>query len=63
MEGWQVNDEVERILEESGRGLIFRYYPDIHLEWLRKTTKTSVGIAGLLTEIWTRDVRSTKQDF
>jgi hypothetical protein len=25
-------------LEESGSGLILRYYPDIHLERLRKTT-------------------------
>jgi hypothetical protein len=26
-------------LEENGRGLILRYYPNIHLEGLRKTTK------------------------
>jgi len=30
----------------SGRGLILRYYPGIRLEGLRKTTKTSIRIAG-----------------
>jgi hypothetical protein len=30
-----------------------RYLPDIQLEGLRKTTKTSIGIAGLRAEIWT----------
>jgi hypothetical protein len=28
-------------VEESGRGLIIRYYPDICLEGLRKTTRNS----------------------
>jgi hypothetical protein len=31
----------------SGRGLILRYYPGIHLEGLRKTTKNSIRMAGL----------------
>jgi hypothetical protein len=30
----------------SGRDLILRYYPDIPLEGLIKTTKTSIKIAG-----------------
>jgi hypothetical protein len=34
-----VNNETEKHLEESGSGLIFRYYPGISLEGLRKTTK------------------------
>jgi hypothetical protein len=35
-----------------------RYYPGICLEGLRKTTKTSVRIAGLRVKIWTRDLPS-----
>jgi hypothetical protein len=38
-------------LEESGLGLILRYYPGIPLEGLRKATKISVRIAGLQAEI------------
>jgi hypothetical protein len=30
----------------SGRGLILRYYPGIRLEGLRKTTKSSISMAG-----------------
>jgi hypothetical protein len=33
------DDESERILIGSGRGLILRYYPDIRLEVPRKSTK------------------------
>jgi hypothetical protein len=36
------------------------YYPGIRLEGLRTTTKTSVRIAGLRTEIWTLDLPNTK---
>jgi hypothetical protein len=34
------NDELERIWLSTGRGLILRCYSGIHLEGLRKTTKT-----------------------
>jgi hypothetical protein len=34
-----------RALVGSGQGLILRYYAGIHLERLRKTTKTSISIA------------------
>jgi hypothetical protein len=37
-----------------------RYCPDIQLEGLRNTTKTSVGIVGLRAEIWTLDLPNTK---
>jgi hypothetical protein len=37
--------------EGSGRGLILRYYPGICLEELKKTTKTSVMIAGLRADV------------
>jgi hypothetical protein len=30
----------------SGRGIILKYYPGIRLEGLRRTTKTSIRIAG-----------------
>jgi len=30
---------IEKDLEGSGHGLILKYYPSIHLERLRKTTK------------------------
>jgi hypothetical protein len=33
------------------RGLILMYYPGIRLNELRKTTKISVGIAGLQVKI------------
>jgi hypothetical protein len=45
-----MNDELED-LEESSRGLILRYYSDIHLEGLKKNTKTSVRTSGLRDEI------------
>jgi hypothetical protein len=41
-------------LEGTGRSLFF--YPGIFLEGIRKTTKTSVKIAGVRPEIWTRDL-------
>jgi hypothetical protein len=34
----------------------FMHYPNLFHEGLRKTTKTSVKVAGLRTEIWTRDI-------
>jgi hypothetical protein len=36
-------------------------YPGICLEGLRKTTN-KLSVAGLLSEIWTRDLPNTKQD-
>jgi hypothetical protein len=39
-----------------------RYYPDICLEGPRKTTKTSVKINGLQTEILTWDLLNMKQE-
>jgi hypothetical protein len=47
-------------LEGRGRGLILRYYPGIHLEGLRKTTKTLVRIPGLRAEVWTLVLTNTK---
>jgi hypothetical protein len=38
------------------------YYPSIHLERLKKTTKTLVRVAGLQTEILTWDLPNTKQE-
>jgi hypothetical protein len=38
-------------MEGNGPGLILKYYPSIHLEGLRKTTKTSVRTADLQVEI------------
>jgi hypothetical protein len=40
-----------RGVEGSSHGLISRYYPNICLEGLKKTTKPSVKIAGLWAEI------------
>jgi hypothetical protein len=37
---------IEKDLVGSRRGLILRYYPNIRLEGLRKTTKISLTIAG-----------------
>jgi hypothetical protein len=42
--------EGEKDMEGSGRRLFLMQYPDIYLEGLRKTIKTSVRIAGL----WSR---------
>jgi hypothetical protein len=39
-----------------------RYYLGKFLEELRKTTKTSVKIAGVWAEIWTRDLSNMKQE-
>jgi hypothetical protein len=47
-------------LEGRGRSLILRYYPGIHLEGLRKTTKTLVRIPGLRAEVWTLVLTNTK---
>jgi hypothetical protein len=38
-----------------------RHYPDICLERLSKTTKPSVSIAGLRTDICNRDLPNTKR--
>jgi hypothetical protein len=38
-----------------------KYYPEICLEGLRRTTKTSVMIADLRAEIWTRDLPNTSR--
>jgi hypothetical protein len=38
------------------------YYPRIYLDGLKKTRKISVRIAGLWTDIWTRDIQNTKQE-
>jgi hypothetical protein len=43
-----MNDELD--MEGSGRGLTLTYYPNICLKGLRKTTKSSGRIAGLLAE-------------
>jgi hypothetical protein len=45
-----VNNELERMWKEAVVAQL-RYYPGICLEGLRKTTKTSVRIAGLRAEI------------
>jgi hypothetical protein len=45
-----VNDDNGKNLEGSGCGIILGYHPDILLERLRKITKNSVKIAGLLAE-------------
>jgi hypothetical protein len=47
--------------EGNSRGIILGYYSDIHMEELRKITKTSVRIAGLRAEISTRDLANAKQ--
>jgi hypothetical protein len=52
--------------KEFGRkqcSLILRYHPGIGLKGLRKTTKISVRIVGLRTEISTRDVPHRKERF
>jgi hypothetical protein len=41
-----MNAELERIWNEAAIGYS-RYHLDIHLKGLRKTTKTSVRIAGI----------------
>jgi hypothetical protein len=46
-----VNDEKLKGFGRNGHGLMLRYYPSIHLEELRKITKTSVKIAGLRAKI------------
>jgi hypothetical protein len=51
---------IRKNVEGSGGGLILKHYPGICLEGLRKTTKTSVRIAGLRAEFWTRDLPITK---
>jgi hypothetical protein len=56
-EYWTEND-----VEGSGRDLILWYYPRISLKILRRTTKKSVGIAGLQADIWTWDLPNTKQE-
>jgi hypothetical protein len=52
----------EKDVEGSGRGLILRHNPGICVELLNKPRKTSISIAGLLPEIWTRDLTNTKQE-
>jgi hypothetical protein len=56
-QGWK-GDKWMMNWKESG--LILRYYPSSFLEGLRKTTKTSVTIAGLWDKIWTRDLPNTE---
>jgi hypothetical protein len=52
MIGRYVNDEMEKDVEGSGRGLIFRYYQtSAWRERLRKNTKNSFTIADLWSEI------------
>jgi hypothetical protein len=46
----------------SGRDPILMYYYAIRLEELRKTIKTSIKIAGLQAEIWTRDLQNMNQE-
>jgi hypothetical protein len=46
-------------VEESVRGLILIYCPDICLEGLSKTTKHLSQVAGLRAEIWTQDLPNT----
>jgi hypothetical protein len=50
-----------KVLEESGRGLILRYYPGIRLEGLRETTDTLFMIAGLRVEILTKNLSNTNR--
>jgi uncharacterized protein with HEPN domain len=45
----------------SGRGLILRYYPGIHLEELWKTTKNIV-LSNLWAKISTQDIPNTRQE-
>jgi hypothetical protein len=49
-------------MKERGSGLILRYYTRICIEGLKKTTKNSVRIAGLQTEIRTQDLLNKKYD-
>jgi hypothetical protein len=56
-------DDNERWMSKDMEGaccvLIWRYCPGIRLAKLKKNTKTSVGIAGNATEIWTGYVMSS----
>jgi hypothetical protein len=47
-------------MEGSAAVLILRYYPGIHLEGLRKTTKTLGQDSCLLGEIWTQELPNMK---
>jgi hypothetical protein len=40
---------------------MLKFYPGIYLEGLRKTTKTSVSVAGLRADIWTHVLPNMKQ--
>jgi hypothetical protein len=55
------NDGFVVKINRSRHGLISRYYIDIFLG-LRKTTKTSVRIASLWAEIWTRNLLNKEQE-
>jgi hypothetical protein len=53
---------IEKDAEGNGRGLILKYYAGIYLEERKKTTKTSVKVAGLRVKIWIWELLSKKQD-
>jgi hypothetical protein len=56
-----MNNELERTWQEAVMACL-RYYPDICLEGLRKSTKTSVRISRLPAEILTRNFPNSKQE-
>jgi hypothetical protein len=57
---WMIN---WKGLGRNGRRLISRKYSGICLEGLRKLPKTSVRIACLRAEFWTRDLPNTNQEW
>jgi hypothetical protein len=52
-----------KYVEGYGRGLILMHYPSIFLQGLRELQKTSIGVASLQAEIWTRDLPIGKQEW
>jgi hypothetical protein len=54
---------IEKNVEEAVVDYFKVLYPSICLEGLRIMTKSSVRIAGLRAEIWTRELSNTKQEY